>query len=163
MMWTVEKTLLLMFIGTSACILGPAFYRRWSERLHEGRLGRAGLAGMDRMSGLAFEQAMAGLFRARGWTVERTPYQGDYGADLVLKADGVRTVVQLKRWRGPVGIAAVQQVVAAKALYRAERSMVVTTAHFTPQAITLARANDVDLWDRQHLAREAELRQPRRV
>jgi restriction system protein len=59
-----------------------------------------------------------------------------------------------------VGIAAVQEVVAAKAHYGANRAMVVTNAHFTQAAVTLANSNDVDLWDRDRLAKELLERAP---
>ena len=49
---------------------------------------------------------------------------------------------------------AVQEAVAAKAMYKATGAMVVTTAGFSPHAAKLARANDVELWDRPRLVAE---------
>jgi restriction system protein len=134
------------------CVLAVTAIQLWLGRVEERRLAAAGLQDLDRMDGRTFEKAMAGIFRALGWSVERTPHQGDYGADLVLTRNGVRTVVQLKRWSRPVGVRAIQEAVAAKAVYGAERAMVVTSGRrFTERARSLARANGVDLWDRARL------------
>ena len=48
------------------------------------RLRRSGIAEIDKMSGLEFEQYVEWLFRKLGYSVERTKYQGDFGADLVI-------------------------------------------------------------------------------
>jgi restriction system protein len=69
----------------------------------------------------------------------------------VVERDGVRTIVQAKRWTKNVGVKAVQEAVAAKPMYRCEQAMVVTNRHFTAQAQELAHANLVTLWDRERL------------
>ena len=89
---------------------------------------------------------------AVGWS--RTPYQSDFGADFVLTWNGAKMAVQAKRSRRQVGIAAVQEVVAAKAYYGCEKAMVVTNSYFTEQAIILARANGVRMRSRDDLAKE---------
>ena len=55
--------------------------------------------------------------------------------------DGVKTDVQAKRHTKPVGIKAVQEVVAAKGMYRCTEAMVVTNSTFTQPAMELARTN----------------------
>lgn len=118
------------------------------------RLRRAGMPEIDRMSGEEFERKLAILFRQRGYKVELTPYQGDWGADLVIARDGRQIVVQAKRWNQKVDLKAVQEVVAAKAKYGCQDAMVVTNSHFTKATKELARVNNVELWDRQRLAKE---------
>lgn len=76
---------------------------------------------------------------------------GDYGADLVIEKDGVRTVVQAKCYSKNVGIDAVQQVQASKAHYKAAQAWVVTNRGFTEAAKTLAHSNGVNLVDRELL------------
>jgi restriction system protein len=115
------------------------------------RLARSGIADIDRMSGGQFEQYLAVLFRTLGYHVERTGKAGDYGADLVISRDGVRTIVQAKRYTKNVGVKAVQEAVTAKAMYRCSDAMVVTNSYFTKQAQVLARSNAVALWDRERL------------
>jgi restriction system protein len=115
------------------------------------RLSRSGITEIDTMDGRTFEQFLETLFVRQGYSVELTPYRGDWGADLVLKRGEIKTVVQAKRYTKSVGIKAVQEVTAAKAKYRCTQAMVVTNSRFTPQAQELARVNDVVLWDRSEL------------
>lgn len=115
------------------------------------RLSRSGIAEIDRMDGRTFELFLSTLFRRLGYSVEVTRYRGDYGADLVVKRKGRKTAVQAKRSMKRVGIKAVQEAVASKALYGCERALVVANREFTQQARKLARANKVELWDRDVL------------
>jgi restriction system protein len=117
-------------------------------------LERAGLEEVDEMTGWEFERWLKRFFARVGFDVETTPYQGDYGADLILTWNGVRIAVQAKRTSRLVGVRAVQEVVAAKAFYDCERAMVVTNGYFTEQAIVLAHANGVSLRSRDDLARK---------
>lgn len=102
-----------------------------------------------------FESSLCALFSRKGYRTRLSPNGNDFGADLVLEKDSVRTVVQAKHWRTrDVGVKAVQEVSAAKAYYRASEAIVVTTSRFTQQARDLARVNMVELWDRDRLAAE---------
>ena len=81
------------------------------------RLAASGIADIDTMDGKAFEEYLEVLFGKLGYKVERTRYVGDYGADLITQKDGVKTVIQAKRYGKAVGIKAVQEAVAAKGMY----------------------------------------------
>ena len=116
------------------------------------KLARSGIGEIDRMDGKTFEKYLEVLFNKLGYRVERTRYVGDYGADLITSRDGVKTVVQAKRFKNKVNIKAVQEAVAAKGKYGCSEAMVVTNSYYTKQAEELARANDVKLWDRKDLA-----------
>ncbi len=142
---------LLLGAGVIAMVLAGMYF--WRSR-RDTRLLAADLPALDRLSGEAFEEHVAVRFRGLGYRVKLTPNGADFGADLVLEKDGARTVVQAKRWKNDVGVKAVQEVVAAKAHYRAQHALVVTNSRFTTQAIQLARSNGVELWDRDRLARE---------
>jgi restriction system protein len=109
---------------------------------------------VDQLSGTQFEMLLQSLFMHAGYRVTRVGARGDFGADLLLDGPTGRTVVQAKRWSRPVGSAAVQEAVAAKAHYGANAAMVVSTSTFTAHAQTLARSNRVVLWDRTILRRE---------
>jgi restriction system protein len=126
------------------------------------RLLASGIYEIDRMDGRTFEQYLAALFMQLGHEVELTQYVGDYGADLVTRKDGVRTVVQAKRYRGKVGVKAIQEAVAAKGYYRCAEAMVVTNSTFTNQAVALAKANGVTLWDRERLIKALLATRPQR-
>ena len=73
-----------------------------------------------------------------GYSVEVTRYRGDYGADLVVRKGGQKTAVQAKRWKKRVGLKAVQEAVAAKAMYGCDHALVVANREFTQQARRLA-------------------------
>lgn len=115
------------------------------------RLAASGIADIDAMDGKAFEEYLEVLFGKLGYKVERTRYVGDYGADLITHKEGVKTVIQAKRYRKAVGIKAVQEAVAAKGMYGCTEAMVVTNSTYTRAAVELARANGVVLWDRNRL------------
>lgn len=115
------------------------------------RLAASGIADIDTMDGLAFEQYLEVLFGKLSYKVRRTQYVGDFGADLIIEGGGVKTVVQAKRYAKAVGIKAVQEAVAAKGMYGCTEAMVVTNSTFTRAAAELAWANRVVLWDRNLL------------
>ena len=115
------------------------------------RLGRSGIAEIDRMDGRTFERYLETMFERLGYRVELTKYRGDYGADLVIAKKGRRIAVQAKRYAKPVGLKAVQEAVASKGMYRCDAAMVVANRTYTAQARKLAEANDVELWDRDRL------------
>jgi restriction system protein len=116
-------------------------------------LARSGLDGVDEMTGSEFERWLETFFLRLGFQVERTPYRGDYGADFVLTWNGIRIAVQAKRSSQLVGVQAIQQVVAARAYYGCERTMVVTNSYFTEQAMLLAKKNGVWIRHRDDLAK----------
>ena len=115
------------------------------------RLSRSGIHEIDEMSGHRFEEYLSTLFRRLGFHVELTRRRGDYGADLVISKGEHRTAVQAKRWNKKVGLKAVQEAVASKGMYDCDRALVVANRAFTEQAKKLARANKVELWDRDVL------------
>lgn len=115
------------------------------------RLARSGIFEIDQMDGITFEQYLELLFRKLGYKAERTQASGDFGADLVISKDGVRTIVQAKRYAKNIGVRAVQEVVAAQKMYNGTKAMVVTNRGYTKQAQQLAKANNVELWDREQL------------
>ncbi|WP_218916058.1 restriction endonuclease [Kosmotoga pacifica] len=117
------------------------------------KLKKAGLPEIDKMSGEEFEIYLEQHFRKLGYHVHRTKYIGDYGADLIIEKDDIRTAVQAKRYNRSVGIKAVQEVVASMKFYECSRAIVVTNSRFTEAAQTLARKNNVELWDRNKLAK----------
>lgn len=134
-------------------ILAASLLFRGSVYLYKTRrYAKAGIADVDRLSGQEFEHYLEVLFKRLGYQVQRTPYQGDFGADLVLRQQGdVKTVVQAKRYHRRVGVKAIQEAVASKQYYHADNVMVVTNSSFTRQAEALAKANRVELWDRDTL------------
>lgn len=147
-------------IGLGA-VVGTAIYLLIYFRRIK-RLRASGLLEIDRMNGAAFEQKLWLVFRDLGYSVQATPARGDWGADLIVSKDDVRTVVQAKRYSKPVGLKAIQEAVAARAKYNCTHSIVVTNNFYTAQARELAFHNGTELWDRDRLLKELQgLAQPR--
>ena len=117
------------------------------------RIRRAGMREVDAMTGAEFEERLASLYRVMGYDVHHTGRRGDFGADLVVEREEERAVVQAKRYRGAVGIEAVQQVVGAARYYEADTARVVTNSTCTPAARALAEASGVELVERDALVR----------
>jgi restriction system protein len=139
--WPAFALILVVFIFKTA-------YRIYEKQ----KLAKSGIDEIDKMDGKTFEKYLEVLFNKLGYRVERTRYVGDYGADLITNKDGVKTVIQAKRFKNKVNIKAVQEAVAAKGKYGCSEAMVVTNGYYTRQAEELARANGVKLWNRKDLA-----------
>lgn len=116
------------------------------------KIKKAGLPEIDKMSGTDFEIFLESLFLKLGYKVERVGKMADYGADLIIEKDGVRTAVQAKRWNNPVNVKAIQEINTARAHYNATKALTVTNNRFTSNAIRLANENKVELINRQKLA-----------
>jgi len=115
------------------------------------QFGSAQAAELDQLSGVEFEEFLAGLFRAQGYVAELTPTTGDYGADLILSKDGRRIAVQAKRYVGSVGVAAVQEAPSGQAYYQCDTAWVITTGAFTPNALELAEKSSVKMIGRSEI------------
>ena len=114
----------------------------------------SGIRDIDLMKGRTFEEYLQAVFIKKGYKVELTKASKDQGADLVISQKGTRTVIQAKRYKSRVGNHAIQEIVASKPFYHADRAMVVTNSFFTKSAKELAKANQVELWDRNKLISE---------
>lgn len=140
----------IIFIPLLLEILELAINTYWDYKEKQ-YLKSIGIKDVDDLSGLEFEKFLEFLFKDLGYKVTRTQYAGDYGADLIIEKDGLRTVVQAKRYKGSVGVKAIQEIVAAKNYYDADSCMVVTNSRFTDQAFRLAKKNHVRLIGRKRL------------
>lgn len=129
--------------------------KRIPDWIADERARRAGVADTDRMSGDHFEKWLEYQFRRAGYSVRRTPYQGDHGADLILTSpQGVKIAVQAKqlsRKRGRVGAKALGEVMRGQKYYGCHQSWVVTNRGFTSQAREEAKRLGIKLIDRKGL------------
>ncbi|CAJ99592.1 restriction endonuclease [Helicobacter acinonychis] len=108
---------------------------------------------IDAMNGFEFEEYSKIFFTSKGFEVSITQKSSDYGADLILEKDGVKWVVQAKRYSHKVSPKAIQEVVSSKAYYACEKACVITNSYFTQAAQKLAQANEVLLIDRDEWVR----------
>jgi restriction system protein len=109
----------------------------------------------ENLSPTDFEVHCANVLRKHGWIARLTGASGDQGVDVIAERENIRVVVQCKKYSGPVGNKAVQEVFAAKKHEAADHAAVVTNASFTKSAkqlaattgVLLLHANDLsDLW-----------------
>ena len=123
--------------------------KRISEAMETGRhRERVSISDVDEMDGIDFEQFVAKLFAAMGYSTELTQQSCDQGADVIAARLNERVAIQAKRYSGTVSNSAIQEVVAAKRVYDCTHAMVITNSEFSPSAIKLAQANGVELVDR---------------
>ncbi|MGM9917943.1 MAG: restriction endonuclease, partial [Lactimicrobium massiliense] len=92
-----------------------------------------------------------GLAHHGHFAIRTTQKTKDYGADLIMRKGLHKIVVQAKRYDRNIGVYAIQQAMAAKAYYSADKAIVITNQYFTYSARKLAEVNDVQLVDRSDL------------
>lgn len=143
---TVPAIIIGLILATSIG-LALYFYRKRKRKLME-----SGMDLIDDMSGFVFEELLMEHFKKLGYKVKMTAKTADYGADLILEKAAKKTVVQAKRWKQNVGVKAIQEVVGSINYYQADQGMVISNSYFTLNAEKLARANNIELWDRDKLA-----------
>jgi len=111
----------------------------------------ASLRAIDTMTGTQFEDYVAARLRRAGWQVTFTSVSGDYGVDLIAERDDKSVAVQCKRHGKPVGVAAVQQVVAGARHHGCTKSIVISNQEFTQAAKQLALTHGCQLIGRRAL------------
>ncbi len=115
------------------------------------------LAIIDNMSsdGLKFEKFTANLLLKNGFSkTEVTSSSNDYGVDVIATNElGVKYAIQCKCYSQKLNNDSVQEVVAGQKIYNCQVAVVFTNNYFTDNAIKIAKANNVFLWDRKHLIR----------
>ena len=105
---------------------------------------------LSKMTGLEFEHYCAKWLMQTGKYVraETTKASGDFGGDVIAyDRKGRKWVFQCKLYKKKVPNGAVQEVVAAKAHYKAEKGGVITNSKLTKAARQLAMENDIELFE----------------
>ena len=118
---------------------------------HYQKLSKAGIYEIDKMSGTDFELFLTSLFSKQGYKVQHVGKIGDYGVDLIVEVNGIRTAVQAKRYKSNVGPDAVREVNTVIKPRNCSQGMVVTNSFYTQEARFLAKSNNIALWDRNDL------------
>lgn len=107
---------------------------------------------IDLMEGHEFEQYCANLLEEHGFQeVEVTKGSGDFGVDVLAQREGISYAIQCKRYDGPVGVHAVQEVYAGRDYYDCMVGVVMTNQYFTAPAVEVAQKLKILLWDRDYL------------
>lgn len=107
------------------------------------------------MSGVEFEQFVAGMFDRFGWSTELTATSGDHGIDILLRKGGQSGAVQCKRWTDAVGEPVVREFLGSIRGAKVEVGFIATTSSFTESARAFARLNGIRLLDLDSIIRTA--------
>ena len=96
-----------------------------------------------------FQDFIAHLFVENGYVLKQADFSRDFGADLIVMNEGVKTAVRVRRYHEvhKLGISDLQQIIGAQAYYNCQQSMVITSSSFTAAARELAATHEVILWD----------------
>ena len=113
---------------------------------------------IDTMTGRQFEEFIADFFKKKGYLTTLTPETGDFGIDIIIENDYIKIGIQTKCYIEKVSNSAVQEAVTGIRHYNLDKAMVVTNSYFQPSAITLAKDNNVILWDRDKLIKELSIK-----
>jgi restriction system protein len=156
--WVVQSSARPLLWVVAA--LGAAALVWWSRmRLRLARekraVARVDLSEVDRMSGVEFEEHVAGLMRTHGYTaVTVVGGADDGGVDVLGRApDGQAVAVQCKRWNCPVPPNEVRAFLGVLATsYRGYRGLFVASNGFTEAAAREGEGHMV-LVDRERLTR----------
>ena len=119
-------------------------------------LKKAGIYEIDKMNGEQFEEKLCILFGQLGYLVEhysKNHRGNEYGVDIIIEKDGIRTAVQAKRFkrREHVDNTAVEKLEAGKKITNCDNALIVTNSTFTKNARFAANKLNVELWDRKEL------------
>ncbi len=100
---------------------------------------------VDEMDPIKFELLCAMELERIGWEASLTSATGDNGIDIKAIKNGIYAVFQCKKYSSPVGISAVQEILAGKIFEDADQAYVVSNAGFTESAKLFASKTDVKL------------------
>ena len=122
------------------------------------RLRRARLRNLKSLASLnpyRFEDEVAQLFRAMGYTVEQTPYANDRGRDAVATRDGRTYLIECKCYHPgrAIGRRDLQIFYAAMVEAQAYGGFFVTTARCKDTAIDFVEGKAIELVDGEALVR----------
>lgn len=107
----------------------------------------------QKMTPREFEYYCAEILVQHKWIAHVTQASRDQGIDVIAEKNGMRIIIQCKKYTKPVGNFAVQEVAAALAYKNAHRGIVVATSGFTSAAIELAECNNILLLDYRDLSK----------
>lgn len=145
-----EIETIVLILKLLGCMLVLIFIFMLYKRLHK----KYSLKKLDSMSGSEFEYACAKILKRNGFKkVAVTQGSGDFGVDILAYKNGVKYAVQCKRYSRKLNNSAIQEVIGGLAFYDCEKGAVMTNQYFTEPAKELAEVNDIELWDRDILAK----------
>jgi restriction system protein len=136
--------LALFFFGAFA--FASYLFNQRNRRLVD---DQTGLESLRKTSWKDFEYLIAEAYRRQGFQVEYSLRRGaDGGVDLVLRKSGQTSFVQCKQWKASsVGASVVREMFGLMVAQRAHEIIIVTSGHFTRDAIRFAEGKPIRLVD----------------
>jgi restriction system protein len=124
------------------------FYKNRVQKIRDSQILQ-----IDRFSGEKFEFYLKKLFEDLGYRkIQTTKKTRDFGVDLIMfNETDKKIIIQAKRYKGTVGIDAINEVVGTRLPEKADEVWVVTNSYFTKPAIEHASKNAVKLINREEL------------
>lgn len=107
----------------------------------------------NKMTGHAFEQSVANLFRNVGFTADVSNMGGDGGVDIILQKAGRRIAVQCKRYKTPVGPHVIRDLWGTMNHLGFDEGCIITTTGFTKGVTAFARDKGIFLIDLDDILR----------
>ncbi len=92
---------------------------------------------------VGYEIYCSDILKENGWDSRTTKGSGDQGVDIIAEKDGIKAVIQCKRYSAPVGNKAVQEIIAGRIFEMADIAAVVSTSSYTSSAQVLAQSAGV--------------------
>lgn len=126
-----------MYLIVILIIIGTFMSKRYKATFKE----------VDLMDGFEFERYVTHLYGKMGYRAYTTQASGDFGADVIAVKGRQKLCIQCKRYKGAVGIEAVQQAIGSVFYYKGTRAVVVTNSSYTEAAKILAKRANVLLID----------------
>jgi SNF2 family DNA or RNA helicase/HJR/Mrr/RecB family endonuclease len=114
------------------------------------------LLDIDRLNPNLFEASIAALYKKQGFEIYLTPFSNDKGVDVVVLKNGENYLIQVKQTKSLVGNEAIQEICTAKNYYENKfneqfKLLTVTNNDYSSSAKILAKSNDIQLFNRNHL------------
>lgn len=127
--WLVEERLRVTKIQNDAELLKRSEINSLRKRVS------IHVDGLLSMNPREFETEVINLYRKLGYTVTQTPYTNDKGKDGIAIKDGIKYLIEAKRYTtGMIGRPALQKFFAAIYEEKAAGGFFVTTSYFTSSA-----------------------------
>jgi restriction system protein len=136
------------------------------EKIYENTLSSKADNPLVNISWHEFELLVGEYFRRQGYSVEETEGGADGGVDLIITRNGEKHLVQCKQWKAyKVGVKIVRELLGVMVGSGATGGFVITSGDFTKDAVSFARANNIELLDGKVLKQMLKLypRQTSRV
>jgi|GEM_PF-5676704 hypothetical protein len=130
-----------------------SFYERHNIRHHlQGPQGGKGtIVDVDLMNDEEFESFIISLFFKMGYKAISTRMAGEFGVNLIASKNGNRIGIQAKCNLSNISEAEIRLLLDGLDHYQLKQGLAITNMYFTAQAVSLAEASGIVLWNRDVL------------